>query len=59
MAEQDAAEETVRAGLSESEMRDNVIRLAFGGDPGATRSSARRSAARCRRTRRRCCGAAP
>ena len=33
MAEQDAAEETVRAGLSESEMRNNVIRLAFGGDP--------------------------
>ena len=32
MAEQDAAEETVRAGLSESEMRDNVVRLAFGGD---------------------------
>ena len=32
MAEPDAAEETVRAGLSESEMRDNVIRLAFGGD---------------------------
>ena len=34
MAEPDAAaEETVRAGLSESEMRDNVVRLAFGGDP--------------------------
>ena len=34
MAEPDAAaEETVRVGLSESEMRDNVIRLAFGGDP--------------------------
>jgi hypothetical protein len=34
MAEQDAAEgETVRAGMTESEMRDNVIRLAFGGDP--------------------------
>jgi hypothetical protein len=33
MAEQDAAEETVRAGMGESEMRDNVIRLAFGGDP--------------------------
>ena len=32
MSEQDAAEETVRAGMSESEMRDNVIRLAFGGD---------------------------
>jgi hypothetical protein len=32
MAEPDAAAETVRAGLSESEMRDNVIRLAFGGD---------------------------
>jgi hypothetical protein len=27
-----AAEETVRAGLSEREMRDNVIRLAFSGD---------------------------
>ena len=25
--------DTVRAGLSESEMRENVIRLAFGGDP--------------------------
>jgi hypothetical protein len=34
MGEQDAAEETVRAGMSEPEMRDNVIRLAFGGDPG-------------------------
>jgi len=33
MAE-DATHETVRAGLSESEMRDNVVRLAFGGDPG-------------------------
>ena len=33
MAE-DATHETVRAGLSESEMRDNIVRLAFGGDPG-------------------------
>jgi hypothetical protein len=32
MGEQDAAEETVRAGMSEPQMRDNVIRLAFGGD---------------------------
>ena len=34
MAEQDAAEEPVRAGMTESEMRDNVVRLAFGGDAG-------------------------
>ena len=33
MTEQDTAEDTVRAGMSEAEMRDNVIRLAFGGDP--------------------------
>jgi hypothetical protein len=32
MGEGDTAEETVRAGMSESEMRDNVVRLAFGGD---------------------------
>jgi hypothetical protein len=32
MAE-DTTEETVRAGMSEGEMRDNVTRLAFGGDP--------------------------
>jgi hypothetical protein len=28
----DTAEETVRAGMSESEMRENVVRLVFGGD---------------------------
>ena len=28
----DDAAETIRAGMSESEMRDNVVRLAFGGD---------------------------
>ena len=33
MTEPNVSEETVRGGLSESEMRDNVIRLAFGGDP--------------------------
>ena len=33
MGEEDPAEETVRAGMSELQMRDNVIRLAFGGDP--------------------------
>jgi hypothetical protein len=33
MTEPKASEETVRAGLSEPEMRDNVIRLVFGGDP--------------------------
>jgi hypothetical protein len=33
MAEEDTAEETVRAGMSETEMRGNVVRLAFGGDP--------------------------
>jgi hypothetical protein len=33
MGEPDPAEEPVRAGMSEAEMRDNVIRLAFGGDP--------------------------
>jgi hypothetical protein len=32
MADDGATEETVRAGMSESEMRDNVVRLAFGGD---------------------------
>ena len=32
MAQDEAAEETVRAGMSESEMRDNVTRLVFGGD---------------------------
>jgi len=32
MAQDDTAEETVRAGMSESEMRDNVVRLVFGGD---------------------------
>ena len=30
----EAAEETVRAGMSEQEMRDNVVRLAFAGEPG-------------------------
>ena len=49
MAEQDAAEDTVRAGLGEAEMRDNVIRLAFGGDPrrlrGVLRGVLRRHAA--------------
>ena len=30
--EADAADETVRAGMSEAEMRENVVRLAFGGD---------------------------
>jgi hypothetical protein len=29
----ETSEPTVRAGLSEQEMRENVIRLAFGGDP--------------------------
>src|SRR5258707_3116395 len=33
MTERNVFEETVRAGLSESEMRANVIRLVFGGDP--------------------------
>src|SRR6266536_794399 len=33
MTERSLPEETVRAGLSESEMRANVIRLAFGRDP--------------------------
>ena len=33
MTERNVSEETVRAGLSESEMRDNVLRLVFGGDP--------------------------
>jgi hypothetical protein len=33
MAEESAEQDTVRAGISEAEMRDNVIRLAFGGDP--------------------------
>jgi hypothetical protein len=33
MMAEDATRETVRAGLSESEMRDNVVRLAFGSDP--------------------------
>jgi hypothetical protein len=33
MAEETTQDETVRAGMSESEMRDNVVRLAFGGDP--------------------------
>jgi hypothetical protein len=28
-----ADQETVRAGMSESEMRENVVRLAFGGEP--------------------------
>jgi hypothetical protein len=31
MADEDAGE-TVRAGMAESEMRDNVVRLVFGGD---------------------------
>jgi hypothetical protein len=31
---EEAAQETVRAGLSEEEMRDNIVRLAFGGDRG-------------------------
>jgi hypothetical protein len=30
----DEADDTVRAGLSESEMRENLVRLAFDGDPG-------------------------
>ena len=34
MAEESAEQDTVRAGLSEAEMRDNVVRLAFGGDDG-------------------------
>src|SRR5258706_4938324 len=33
MTEPKVSEETVRAGMSEPEMRDNVIRLVFGGDP--------------------------
>jgi hypothetical protein len=33
MAEEDDGE-AVRAGMPEGEMRDNLIRLAFGGDPG-------------------------
>jgi hypothetical protein len=31
----DTANDDVQGGLSEGEKRDNVIRLAFGGDPGA------------------------
>lgn len=34
MGDEDAAGETVRAGMSEHDMRDNVVRLAFGGDLG-------------------------
>jgi hypothetical protein len=34
MGDEDAAGETVRAGMSEHEMRDNVVRLAFGGNLG-------------------------
>jgi hypothetical protein len=30
---EEAAPDTVRAGLSEEEMRANIVRLAFGGDP--------------------------
>jgi hypothetical protein len=32
MADEVGGGETVRAGMTESEMRDNVVRLAFGGD---------------------------
>ncbi len=33
MADETADGDTVRAGMTEAEMRDNVVRLAFGGDP--------------------------
>ncbi len=33
MADEAADLDTVRAGMSQAEMRDNVVRLAFGGDP--------------------------
>jgi hypothetical protein len=33
MADDDPPEETVRAGMSQKEMRENVVRLVFGGDP--------------------------
>jgi len=34
MTQDETAQETVRAGMAESEMRDNVVRLVFGGDAG-------------------------
>ncbi len=34
MSEENAAAKTTRAGMSESQMRDNAVRLVFGGDAG-------------------------